>query len=327
MTISMKLKQTATLIVSAALMMLVACKKDEDKSPGPGTGGGGAWLVGQDGTMINVPPDGLEIGGYDLDVDDDLLDIACRGAETAWVVGEGGTVLRTTDRGASWQAIDLSTTRALTTVAASDREVVVVAGAGGIALRSEDSGDTWVDLDGGSAVFTSSAVRADGAIALFGDEAGALWRWEGTLSNVHVGELAVRGVSMSADGRHAVAVGDDGLILDSVDGGRTWQQVDAGFAGALHDVWVTSDGARAFAVGDDAQLLLLDAAGTEVRQLLADAPALRGIHLAADGSGMIVGELGTGLITADHGATWTQVPLGTTRTLHAVDDIHPVPHE
>jgi photosystem II stability/assembly factor-like uncharacterized protein len=89
---------------------------------------------------------------------------------------------------------------------------------------------------------------------------------------------------------------------------------------------VTSDGAEAYAVGDDSTLVEITQAGTTVRTLTDTGAALRGIHLAADGSGMIVGDAGTGLITVDNGATWAAVPLGTTRTLHAVDDIHPIGH-
>ena len=48
------------------------------------SGGGGSWLVGQSGTMLNVIHDRLgDIGHYGLDVDDDLLGIACRGTKEA----------------------------------------------------------------------------------------------------------------------------------------------------------------------------------------------------------------------------------------------------
>jgi photosystem II stability/assembly factor-like uncharacterized protein len=318
----------AMMIISTGLVLQAGCKKDEG-TPRDGTGdggGGGAWLVGQDGTMINVSPTTSKIGGYDLDADEDLLDIACRGADTAWVVGEGGTLLRTTDRGESWQAIDLSTTRTLRTVAASEGEVVYIAGDGGLMLRSGDSGDSWTDVVGATDHLTAAATAHDGQVALFGDSAGGLWLWDGALVKTHQSEAAVHGISMSADGRTAIAVGDAGMILRSLDGGQQWQPIDASLAGALRDVWVTGDGSSALAVGDGALLVEIDQAGVTTRELIADGPTLRGIHLAADGSGMAVGDSGTGLVTTDHGASWTQVELGTVRTLHAVDDIHDVPH-
>lgn len=325
---NMTIRTMGMLIISTGLVLQTGCKKDEGTTrDGPGDGGGGgAWLVGQDGTMINVSPTTSEVGGYDLDADEDLLDIACRGAETAWVVGEGGTLLRTTDRGESWQAIDLSTTRTVRTVAASEGEVVYIAGDGGLLLRSGDSGDSWTDTVGGTDHFTAAATAHDGRVALFGDSAGGLWRWDGALVKTHQSEAPVHGVSMSADGGTAIAVGDAGMILRSVDGGTQWQRIDAEIAGALRDVWVTGDGSSALAVGDGALLVQIDQAGATTRELIAGGPVLRGIHLAADGSGMTVGDSGTGLVTTDHGVSWTQVELGTSRTLHAVDDIHNVPH-
>ena len=61
----------------------------------------------------NVLADGILGNGYDLEADDDLLAITCRGLDTAFVAGEGGTLLRTFDGGETWESIDLGTTRTL----------------------------------------------------------------------------------------------------------------------------------------------------------------------------------------------------------------------
>jgi photosystem II stability/assembly factor-like uncharacterized protein len=321
----MKLALKLSTVLGLAAMIALAfgnhgCKK---KDKGTGDGGGGAWLVGQNGTMVNVSPQG-QVGGYDLDSTDDFLDIACKGSDTAWVVGEGGTLLRSFDAGASWQALDLSTTVTLRAVAAAESDVIYVVGDNGLALVSDDLGDSFRDLPTDGQAWTAVATSHDGAVAILGAADGSLWRAAGELEQVHDGGPAIRAVGVSATGQIAVAVGDDGRILRSIDGGTSWQAQTAG-DGALHDVWVTGDGGRALAVGDGGRLVAIHDAGWD-EQPIADDVALRGIHLSADGRGMVVGDGGTALQTFDRGASWSPVDLATDRTLHAVDDIHAVPH-
>lgn len=321
----------STLLLSLCVGLGAGCKDDDKPKPGPGTGdsgdggGGGAWLVGQDGAMVNVALDG-EIGDYDLGSEEDLLDIDCRGADSAFVVGELGTLLRTWDAGKSWAALDLGTTRTLRSVAVSEGTVLYVGGDRGFALRSDDDGDTWSELVAGSADITGVSTNHDGALALMVDAAGAVWRWDGSLTRVHQAGAPLSAVSLSASGRQAFAVGNGGLLLRSVDSGITWTAVDAGTGAALFDVWTAADGSAAFAVGEGGVLVRTDDAGSTVQVVAPGGHSLRGIHLAIDGTGMVVGDGGTALVRVTTGGVWTPVDLGTTRDLHAVDDIHTLPH-
>src|SRR5688572_30826856 len=106
MTTRKLLSDLLLLLAAGAALGAAGCKKK-------GGGGGGAWLVGEDGLMANLQPDGTLGDGYSLDVDDDLLGIACRGEDTAFVVGEGGILMRTFDGGESWEALDAGTTATL----------------------------------------------------------------------------------------------------------------------------------------------------------------------------------------------------------------------
>src|SRR5687767_13792401 len=105
----------ATLAVLAAATLVIApgCKK-KGGSPGPGPGG---WLVGDEGLMAAITPDGSLGSPYELGTSVDLAGIACRGTTDAFVVGAAGTFLRTFDGGESWEAIDVGTTAALRAVA------------------------------------------------------------------------------------------------------------------------------------------------------------------------------------------------------------------
>ena len=108
----------------------------------------GSWLVGQSGTMLNVIHDRLgDIGHYGLDVDDDLLGIACRGTQEAWVVGSSGVILATIDAGKTWRVQDPGNGQTLRAVALAATSTVFVAGDGGVFRVTVDGGQNWRDAD------------------------------------------------------------------------------------------------------------------------------------------------------------------------------------
>jgi photosystem II stability/assembly factor-like uncharacterized protein len=94
--------------------------------------GGGSWLVGQSGTMLNVIHDRLgDIGHYGLDVDDDLLGIACRGTQEAWVVGSSGVILATIDAVKTWRVQDPGSMPATSPLAVVVRRFAILLALGG----------------------------------------------------------------------------------------------------------------------------------------------------------------------------------------------------
>lgn len=155
----------------------------------------------------------------------------------------------------------------------------------------------------------------------------------------------------------AVAVGDDGLVVRTEDGGRSWARVDVGTRAALRAV-ALSGGTAAYAVGADivlrsddegrgfsvvpggegewtavtttaagARAWLASAAG-EVWRLDGEALApvftnsegpLAGIAATPDGRHVVaVGAGGLVLRSDDEGASWSSVAAPTVRDLHAV---------
>jgi hypothetical protein len=308
-------------LIVATAHAWMGCKKKEG-------GGSGAWLVGEDGAMFNIAPDSSAPGSYGLEVDYDLLGIACRGASTAWVVGELGTLLRTFDAGASWQHIDLSTTSTLRDVAAASRDVVYVVG-DGLVLLSRDSGDSFEPVEAPALEWLSVSTNHDGSVALLSASDGSIWRRDdrdGELTRVwHEQSDPIYSVALTHDGRFAAAVGAGGALLASYDGGLSFTARSVPVSTALHAAWITDDGFTIFAVGVGG-VLVRSRADSSSTEMIAPAVTLRAIHLSADGVGLVVGDHGTALRTLDRGHTWTPIEMSTDRRLYAVDELHPFGH-
>jgi photosystem II stability/assembly factor-like uncharacterized protein len=308
---------------------------------GYSSGGGGSWLVGQSGTMLNVIHDRLsDIGHYGLEVDDDLLGIACRGTNEAWVVGSSGVILATADAGQTWRVQDPGDGQTLRAVALAATSTVFVAGDGGVFRVTVDGGQGWRMLAAPAQSFTSVAARRkDGLVALLASREGFLFRYDATrdvLSRATIDGDAGTGpgaggalysVVLSRDGQTAVAVGEGGRMLISRDGGLSFWSRTPVVAEAIRDVWLVGDRGDRFVAVGDAGLLLDGATGAApiVRERVTGA-TLRAIHLEASGHGAIVGDRGTLLFTEDGGQSWKPLDTGETRDLYGLDALDVGPH-
>jgi len=109
------------------------------------------------------------------------------------------------------------------------------------------------------------------------------------------------------DDTRAVAVGFDGIVRFSSDGGATWQTGRSGVRETLFGVWMSPQG-EGWAVGRSGLILRSDDGGRSWRRQLppTDAPGADLMAVSAiDGQRAIaVGGGGTRLVTTDGGASW-----------------------
>jgi photosystem II stability/assembly factor-like uncharacterized protein len=319
----------AVLVPIAVLACAPACKKKESGTKSGG--GGGSWLIGRDGTMLRYDHLTGAVADYGLEVDADLLDIACRGLDDAWVVGELGTLLRTDDRAETWVAVDIDSDATLRGVAAAGYRIVWVVG-DGVVLRSEDEGQRFTAIEAPAVSFTAVATTFDGEVALATTADGDIYRLTDRAERVHDGAVPLRSISMAASGSAAIAVGDSGLVLRSGDGGRAFARLPTASGAAeiiasLHGVQLSGDGDGGMVVGDGGAMLRIEGDTlVPLAPAATDGRALRSIHLTADGMGITVGDDGVALVSHDAGATWSAVELDTDATLLGVDDLHGEPH-
>ncbi len=118
------------------------------------------------------------------------------------------------------------------------------------------------------------------------------------------------------------AVGADGTILATTDGGSTWNAQTSGTSGTLYGVAFAnaSDGWVVGTDGSDDCLILATMNGgtTWNAQPSGTSGTLYGVAFANASDGWAVGTDGTILATTDGGTTWNAQPSGTSGTLYGV---------
>lgn len=184
----------------------------------------------------------------------DLNALWARSGELA-AVGSRGELARSLDGGTTWKLSHTGTTEPLRGIAlAPAGQESWAVGHRGTVLRSRDNGASWelVPPPSTQDLLALYEHPDDGRLWLVGDqqsfflkEPGDGWSVRGTvLSDLY----QVRFVD--AEARVAFAVGDDGTILKSTDGGRSWSERPSNTSARLRDVAFTADGKEGVAVGD-----------------------------------------------------------------------------
>lgn len=166
-------------------------------------------------------------------------------------------------------------------------------------LAVQPGGKTW--LVGRNGKILSSADHSN-------------WQYVPSPVNVALQDLAIW------DDKHAVAVGDDGVVITSHDGGQSWQQVDvpkAKVANKLMRVKASSYG-QAWAVGEGGVVLKTTDRGEHWALARDEEDIAWNDVFLKDGRGWIVGEHGRILVSNDAGNTWREVKSPVKSSLMAV---------
>jgi photosystem II stability/assembly factor-like uncharacterized protein len=257
-----------------------------------------AWATSTDGSILKTENGGLDWslqrpGTYEV------MSILAVNENTAWAIGGKDTILVTTNGGAKWiskppgSALLPGSVAALTYVAAVDANAawVVFSPTGPtpnsrVILRTTNGGDTWDLQDAG----TTSALHSVIAI----------------------------------DQNTALAVGSDGTILKTKDGGAVWSpKNNTGVTDTLHSmamprittnkstVWVV--GGRWLAPGNTvgASLKSNDAGETwTVQNLPGGTPSVVSVAAVDESTAWAVGEGGTIQKSTGDGSAWTKQSAG-----------------
>lgn len=222
---------------------------------------GMVWAVGDSGKIVVSSDGGRSFHIQPAPVSAHLQAIAAWDARRAVAVGNQGVVLLTEDGGQSW--VEIKTPKSvvankLMRARIADGTVWAV-GEMGAVLRSLDHGKTWERMREEEDVAWNDIAFA-GAAAWIVGEFGRILRssdggvtWDGVPSPVKSSLTSVA----FRDEAHGIAVGLEGMVLVTEDGGRHWRQ--AVRVTREHLFAVIWDGTGWAAVGDKGVLVSGDA--------------------------------------------------------------------
>lgn len=182
-----------------------------------------------------------------------LFGIASNG-DRRFAVGQSGQIFRATSR--AWTSVESGTDERLFAVAVGGQEMVVVVGAFGTILVSRDNGESWspvtfdwMDILGDYLEPHLYAVNINGDTVTIGGEFGLVLRSRDrgtTWAVAHKGEASIFDFSFNGRGK-GLAIGQNGLVLRTDDGGANWRSVAPLGETNLLGVWFNGD--HALAVG------------------------------------------------------------------------------
>lgn len=237
--------------------------------------GNHGWVVGRLGTVLRTSDGGDTWERQKSGTQQHLFDVRALDSQHVWAVGDWGTIISSADGGESWQTHPLNRDIILNAQAWPDAMHGWIVGEAGTILATTDGGVTWADQTSGvektlfSTCFTDAqhgwAVGLDGLIlrTLDGGQS-----WQVQHGDTQISTLEQVGFKEAFDnpslyavavtGTYAYAVGDNGGVFASTDGGATWQRKRVPAEANLR--WI-----RALSLASGARGMLVGANGLTLR--------------------------------------------------------------
>jgi photosystem II stability/assembly factor-like uncharacterized protein len=282
-----------------------------------------AWIVGYYGTILHSADRGQTWEIQASPTQRALYSVQFVEPLTGWISGSYGTALHTRDGGKSWRASSVATSEHLFASDWRSESHGWFVGSRGITIRTSDGGRSWTK----SSVpgdFTFSAVKFVSALrGWVAGEFGVIFRtedggktWEKQKSPIEVSFASGASQNLFAllfpSPSVGYAFGLDGVVLRTHDG-AAWEIVrqPESTNGATHHLFA----AAAFnehisAVGERGTLLQLDSLSQWRRaDLQIPRLSLNAIAFGSDGFGLMVGNRGLVVRTADGGKTWQRLKI------------------
>ena len=282
------------------------------------------WTVGYNAVVLHSNDGGNKWSMQEVPVAVDLFDVCFTSAQRGWIVGKYATVLHTVDGGKHWTQLDTGCDERLFAVDFVDDRTGWIIGPNGTILHTRDEGLSWVrqgpqnDLVYNGLCFVDNAtgwVVGEFGTILHTRDGGVTWsaqhcadivpvvsesEWETPVPSLY-------GVYFS-DPQIGWAVGLDGIVIHTRDGGVTWRQVSSDAETNLYAVVVRA--AQGWVVGSKGTYMISRDGGQVWKtqdQAIRTKFWLRDIAFANDTVGWAVGSLGTIVSTRDGGLTWRMI--------------------
>ena len=135
-----------------------------------------------------------------------------------------------------------------------------------------------------------------------------------------IGNVTLNSVHFTTDGQRGWAVGTQGAIVATHDGGQSWQPQTSGVTSQLRSVHFSADGQRGWAVGSEGAIVATRDGGQSWQPQASGVKRhLLSVQFSPDGQrGWAVGLTGTIIVTRDGGQNWQQQASGVVKFLASV---------
>ena len=307
-----------------------------------------AWAAGDQGTILRTGNGGLtwQRQKTGLGIDYDVVDVAFTSRSEGWALANYvseesrvGVLLHTTDGGSAWRVQSWRPDAAVAAFSSlafdsSGRFGVIVGerddepdgvADGPMVLRTTDGGGSWQYVTSGSLEPVDAVGITPQGITWVAEASGTLsWSddrcttWSSSGRGIGAG-VELNGIDF-VDGSHGWAVGSNGSIAHTVDGGASWDLQPSGVQAALRAV-AFADGQHGLAVGDQVVLATSDGGSHWTRVQTGSDAVWTGVVFRDALHAWIVGERwnetaqrydALALRTVDGCVTWSQqVQAGT----------------
>ncbi|POP54474.1 WD40/YVTN/BNR-like repeat-containing protein [Zhongshania marina] len=200
---------------------------------------GSIVAVGSSGTILLSNDAGKNWKRSATNIQDSLLGVTYIDSHIV-AVGQAGTVLVSHDSGSSWSSIEPITNERLLDVAMRSDGMIVAVGAFGTILKSNDYGDTWDQMVIDWASITPSgfaphiySVRLLQSNIVIAGESGLIAKWSFETNEwiaLHNGNVETQTDDASIfameinEQLNGFFVGQDGFLLRTTDGGKSWMR-------------------------------------------------------------------------------------------------------
>lgn len=267
------------------------------------------WVVGEAGTILYTSDAGYTWQQQTSNTTEDLFGIDFIDAVNGWAAGFGPTILHTTDGGAVWTPQTPGTSNDLLDIAFASSTRGWATGVTGTIVGTSDGGASWSsEISGqwawlwGVSAFSPTAAWAFGAdwfnnIAPIYHYDGTNWESQSEVTATKDGKAIA-----CADNNTVWAVGGNGTIMYSSDGGGTWDGQASGTTNTLFSVSPASVTSCWIAGASGIILTTADSGTNWDTQSSSVSDSLFGVSMRDGLVGWIVGENGVILHTTDGGS-------------------------
>ncbi len=273
--------------------------------------GGITWSIDY-GDVWGTTPNGPYRGNY--------YGLSFLDSNYGMICGDSGHIIKTSDGGSTWTWLVTNTRAKLNSIVVIDANTAIVVGKEGTILRTLDGGTTWRPIPFEIVVdFTSIRKLRPDFLTVTGYN-GALYKSTDrglSWNNIPLQtDTTVYGNNINGqvflDGFNATVIGQNGVILHTINGGFLWKRQflnDTIFLTAALNFIDGKDPNILAMVGDYGTLLHTINGGTTWNRVnLGITDSLRGLSYYDKYNATAVGKGGIILRTSDGGATWRFLP-------------------